>query len=358
MNKRSVFLLVSFLIAFLISFCSADIISINSGGDDNLVINSNDYNEGFFGCVPTTCTKLGYNCGSWADGCAKFLDCGICAPSYTCTTGVCTFVGGGEGGGGGGGGGGGASPDNDLIIFPKQINFKILNATTRDETIIITNNGTLEKTVIIGQTGLDDMIIFLGGITSITLAPGESKNLIVRFVAPIEDGKTITGKILIGSNHIPVSLNIVSKYLLFDSNIVVLNKDYRVSQGGQLKTKVELIPMGDKERMDVTLNYTIRGYDGKIYLTQSETLLVENKMDFNRNFGTGTLPLGQYIVALDLQYPGGIAPSSAHFEVVIKSASDIFGITIFFLLIGILLIIMLIIILLIRRKSRRKMQNE
>ena len=40
--------------------------------------------------------------------------------------------------------------------------------------------------------------------------------------------------------------------------------------------------------------------------------------NFKRNFDTGQLPLDKYIVGLELVYPGGVAPSSAHFEVVEK----------------------------------------
>ena len=35
-------------------------------------------------CTPTTCAKLGYNCGPAADGCGGILDCGTCTPPSTC----------------------------------------------------------------------------------------------------------------------------------------------------------------------------------------------------------------------------------------------------------------------------------
>lgn len=36
------------------------------------------------GCVPATCTSLGYACGRTSDGCGGVLDCGVCAPSEIC----------------------------------------------------------------------------------------------------------------------------------------------------------------------------------------------------------------------------------------------------------------------------------
>jgi hypothetical protein len=111
--------------------------------------------------------------------------------------------------------------------------------------------------------------------------------------------------------------------------------------------------MGDEERLDVTLNYVIKNYGGKIYLTQSETVLVEKKMNFRKNFGVGSLPLGKYIVGLELVYPGGVAPSSAHFEIVGKTATGFLGSLIFFLMIAILILAILIILLIIRRKRKQ-----
>ena len=179
----------------------------------------------------------------------------------------------------------------------------------------------------------------------------------VVFVALDETG-IFTGSINVGGVQVPVSLNIKTKLLLFDSNIVVLNRDYKVAQGSDLRTRVTLIPMGDPERLDVLLNYVIKDYNGKVYLTQSETVLVEKKMNFRKNFGTGSLPLNKYIVGLELVYPGGVAPSSAHFEIVQKTATDFLGTMVFILLLFILIILILIIILIIRRKRKQEQTSS
>ena len=96
----------------------------------------------------------------------------------------------------------------------------------------------------------------------------------------------------------------------------------------------------------------------KIYLTKSETLLVEKQMDLKRNFDTGGLPLGKYVIALELVYPGGVAPSSAHFEVIEKPPISIIGRIIIFLIILILIILIIIIILLIIRKLKEKKKEK
>ena len=216
-------------------------------------------------------------------------------------------------GGGGGGGRPRITPELNVTIDPTEINLDLAVNTNKEQIINVTNLGDNKVTVQIRQRNLGDMVLLRN--TSLELEQGESKDLSVIFIAFNETG-IFTGKIIIGNKQVLVSLNVKTKLLLFDSNIVVLNKNYRVKQGEELRTRVSLIPKGDKERLDVTLNYVIKDFEGKVYLTKSETLLVEEEIGFEISFDTGMLPAGEYVVGLELVYPGGVAPSTAHFEVV------------------------------------------
>jgi len=40
-------------------------------------------------CVPSTCIGLGYNCGTYSNGCSGTLNCGSCSTGYSCTGGIC-----------------------------------------------------------------------------------------------------------------------------------------------------------------------------------------------------------------------------------------------------------------------------
>jgi len=188
--------------------------------------------------------------------------------------------------------------------------------------------------------------------TSLTLSAGETKYLNITILAPATDGNYL-GTIKIGTQSVSVNVTSRSKFLLFDSNIVILNPNYKVMQSDLLKTKVELTPMGDKERMDVTLNYVIADAAGQVYLTQSETVLVEDKLIIYRNFGTGMLPLGDYIVGLELVYPNGVAPSSARFKIIENIPLNYIFLIPFILIAGILLDIILIIWILARINKRK-----
>ena len=287
-----------------------DIISITSGGEEEITISSDPLSEGnILGDLPAVEEAA--------------------APS------------------GGGGGGGITTPSFE--ISPSEFNIELAVNTNVEKTITIKNLKPASLTLGIRQSNLDNMIIL--GEDLITFGAGETKSFNVVFVALNKTG-IFPGKILIGSREIPVSLNVRTKLLLFDSNIVVLNDNYKVGRGKELKTQVTLIPLGDDNRLDVTLNYAIKDYNGKVYLTKSETLLVDRRMNFERDFSTGSLPLGQYVVGLELKYPNGAATSSAHFEVV-RGFEFPFAMTVYSLLIAILITTILIVLLLIQRNYEK-----
>ena len=134
-----------------------------------------------------------------------------------------------------------------------------------------------------------------------------------------------------------------------------MNKDYKVSKGSRLKTEINLIPLGDEERLDITLNYIIKDFNGKVYYTKSETILADKEITFKRNFQTGNLPLGKYIIGLEVIYPNGIATSSAQFEVV---EGFLIGTIVYSLIISILMICILIVTILLNQAARNKEHNE
>jgi parallel beta-helix repeat protein len=302
----------------------------------------NNLSDLFTFCVPFSCLSLGYECGSWSDGCGGTLSCGSC--SGTCNSGICSTA-------GGGGGGGEEVSSLNITLVPTSINVNIIVNTNLNETIQITNNGATNKTLSISQNNLDNMIIL--GNRSITLAPKETKSLNFILVAPGSIG-IFTGKIIIGTIEVPVTLNVKEKFLLFDAAVSILNRNYKVSSGGELKTKIRLIPMGDEERMDVQLNYFIKDADGKVYLTQTETVLIENEMTLNRNFKIGDLPLGKYILGVELVYSGGKAPASADFEVVAQTPQDFLSFFMFTLIVAMIIVSIVIVALTIRIKMKKR----
>ena len=342
-NTKFVFILtISFILAiFIIQFIQADVKSFNPGGSLNLAVTTDKYIEGFFFGIPeeveeapvcgNSIIESGEQCDDGntdsGDGC-----------SSTCQTEAAPP-----------GNGGVAITPVNIAVFPTEFNINLAINTNTERIIRVTNLGTSTVIVGVSQQDLAGMIIL--GNFSLTIAPGETVDLDVVFVALSETG-IFTGKIFIGGKEVLVAINVKTKLLLFDSNIVVLNENFEVPQGAELRTLVTLIPLGDPERLDVTLNFVIKDYRNKVYLTKSETILVEEQTRLNRNFDTGILPLGDYVVGLELVYPNGVAPSSAHFKV--TPPISIFGRIVLFLAFLILILAILILIVLIWRRRKKK----
>ncbi|MEK6840679.1 MAG: myxococcus cysteine-rich repeat containing protein [Nanoarchaeota archaeon] len=343
------FLLLTILFFLLTLFfqqsIQADVVSVNSGGSQEIAVTPDKYVEGFFFGIPVAAAVCGNSIIETGEQCDDGNAVSGDGCSSTCQTEVVTPP--------GGGGGGGARPYANINVSPIEFNVNLILNTTTERTIRVTNLGTSPVTVGISQSNLDNHVIL--GNTTLTIPAGQSIDLKVIFVALSEPG-IFAGTINIGGRTVLVSLNVKTQFLLFDSNIIVLNKDYQVQQGDELKTKVTLIPLGDPERLDVGLFFTIRDYSGKIYLTKSETILVEELTELERNFDTGSLPLRNYVVSLELRYPNGVAPSSAHFEITKKS--DIIGRIILYLITMILItLIMILIIIIWKRREKKEEEN-
>jgi len=386
-------ILVVLLFVMFSHIVSADVLSLNSGGSKELVINPDTYLEGFFsgdnGKVLSTCgngivetpyeecddnnyvsgdgcsalckIESGYICTGQPSVCTLAAECDSthpCPIGQDCVNGKCETQ------------EGTPTPPGPGEVYirvdPQTINKSMLVDSNINATVGITNLNTSAINFSVSSYGFDpDLIVNFWDDKnnkwvqsfSLALSGGEIYELRVRFSAPSKVG-LYNGTLNIDGKKVAVSLNVKEKLLLFDSNIIVLNPDYLVPQGDKLRTSVTLIPLGDKERMDVTLNYVIKDYNNRIYLTRSETVLVENQINFKRNFDTGVLPVGSYIVGLELIYPNGVAPSSAHFEVTVGRQSTFFGKLVFFLLNLILIVLILIILLIILRIIRQMIDKK
>ncbi|MDP3986638.1 MAG: hypothetical protein Q8P81_00225 [Nanoarchaeota archaeon] len=322
---RCLFLYLIFAIAVqAVPLVDADIILLNSGvGQEVMITVGGHIGGGFFGNFPKAVTVDDDD------------DSGD------------------TGGSSGGGGGGGAVSSCDLIVVPSEINLDLQVDTNERVTVKVTNTGAATAEITPDAVTFEN-VLFNPDVLS--LAPGQTKDLNVTFVASEEAG-VFVGTIQIGCAVVSEALNVKTLLLLFDSNIVVLNEEYTVKQGGELNTLVTLIPMGEPSRLDVTLDFEIRDYSGKVYLTKSDTLLVTEYVNVERNFDTGMLPAGSYIIGLNLIYPGGVAPSSAHFIVAEREVSGIVGKIMFFIVILILLIVIALIVMFIVKRIRNR-ENE
>jgi len=295
----------------------------------------------------TTEEVINYACGNGI--CSSNEDCSSC--SADC--GACPVSpGGGDGGGGGGGGGGGtAAPpvQEGVKIDTEEIVIYLVLNSNKERIIKVNNIGEDDETINLRQFGLDDFVVFDEDF--FTLPAGKSKDVRVRFLSGSKTG-IFTGKMFIGGNPVLVSINVATKELLFDALVAVPEDKKQLSIGDNLDVQITLIPMGENPRVDVTLNYIIKDFEGEVFLSESETVLIEEQRTFEKEFFTDNLPVGNYIVGLELVYPNGVATSSSHFEIIGKEFN--LRIVIIVLIAGIVIATFVITILLLRRKKRNR----
>ncbi len=334
----------------------ADVISVNSGGSMSIVINSDTYVEGFFGCVPTTCAKLGYDCDSWSDGCGKTLNCGSCASGYTCSSGVCTITPGG-GGAPSGGGGASAKPAFNIRVIPDSFNLALSANQTSSVKLDVLNTGGSNLDISVSLTdSLSDIIKFSDG-TSFTLSTGGLKTLTFQVTAPASAG-IYTGKIIFTSDggrlEVPFVLNVRSGINLFDISLDIPEDQRIINVGDKLTGQINLLQAGVQEPMDVSLHYIVKNFEDKIYLEETETIMVHKQKNYEHEFDTQNLPAGDYIIGAEVIYGGGVATASYPFKVVEKGVAGISFIYIVLIIVLILTIVSLLLIIKYYKQQKRK----
>ncbi|MEK6897746.1 MAG: hypothetical protein AABX28_00125 [Nanoarchaeota archaeon] len=345
------FLSLFFLVLFAIPVINADVVSINSGGSTGMIINPSKYIEDFFSCVPTNCSKLGYECGSWSDACSKTMNCGSCNSGFTCTVGNCVAdaVGGVVGRAAGGSGGGGAGTTypsiEGIIVIPDSFNLPAVIGIESSAKISLRNIGETFTTVDIGLSGINKIVEF--DETSLTLAPGETKILEFIITPPNEPGIYV-GKILFTSQNrrteVPFALNVNSEQSLFDIFVDISDKFKNVLIGNKIKGQITLVQAGLQENVDVIMEYVIKDFEGNTYLKESETLAVLKEKSYEKEFDTEELGAGNYLLGAEVIYAGGVATASSQFTIEEPKIKKINFLLIAELLVAIIILVILVFI--------------
>ena len=236
------------------------------------------------------------------------------------------FTSGGDNPGQGNGGGGGKVK---VVINPKDVKLRsslneiiatVISGEDNTREIVFTNTGLQSYTFdfrVVGMGAKSDI-----SPSTITLAPGQSIGLTLR-LSGLKMG-VLVGSVVVSVGEvevkrIPVIANIKSKNFLFDSRISLPYEFKKIVFGEKITAEISLeeVGMGDT-KVDVTTNYIIKDMNGRTLYEESETFAVEGEKKFSKEFNTNDLPLGKYVLAMEIIYPGAFATSSTQFSVVTK----------------------------------------
>ena len=238
--------------------------------------------------------------------------------SVAFTVSVSSDDGSSDGGGGGSSGGQGVAPAVEIKfnLIPESYERTVILNRIEFGEIEITNKETTERYFNIKVEVLEDIISFEE--ESVKVASGEAKSFEFTIHAPKEPG-IYPGKIIVTSGsarkEILVTINVKTEKSLFDVTLLIPRTMRSMMAGRNLDAQINLLQMGIKEKMDVTLNYIIKDFSGKIYLTESETIAVYDQKSFNKEFHTEEFLTGDYVLGIELIYPDGVAVASSQFKI-------------------------------------------
>ncbi|MEK6914458.1 MAG: hypothetical protein AABW83_02295, partial [Nanoarchaeota archaeon] len=262
---------------------------------------------------------------------------------------------GGSAASGSGGGGGGSTKssylEKELIIDSQHLRLSgsIRSEKTRELKII--NDGKSSRVVSINSIDTGSILDINSMELIFELKPGESKIITLKFKAPSEPGIYIS-KFKINKEEVLITFDVSSLETIFDVSIVVPDEIKIINLGEILESQVTLIPIGEDVRFDVTSKYMIKNFDGKTFLSESETFLIDGTKTFKKRFKTSSLPTGDYFVAIELIYPNGVAVSSSYFKIKNDNFyADNFNLLSLLIIFGIFILVILIFYMMTRYKK-------
>ena len=302
----------------ILSFVYADVVSVNSGGDTELVVNTNPVIEGFFSNL-SLCGNSHKEIGEQCDDGNTISGDGCSSSCRTETSTATSSSSSGGGGAGGSGGSGSVSPTitlKNLVINPSELSVSVIRGVDKTVEAMFTNRGGYDLHITFEMTG-DIKGVLTSQENIFSLAPGQSKNVL--FNIRVADQGLLTGKIMVKYSgyieEIPVVIASKSENFLFDISVYLGSSFKRIVEGNKISAQNNLIEVKLKEKVDVTTTYLIKDFEGNKYYENSETYFVLGEKTYIKEFPTETLPPGKYVLGYEVVYPGAFASSSDTFEV-------------------------------------------
>jgi len=250
-----------------------------------------------------------------------------------------------------GGGGGVGTVVSSFNLNESLIKVIVKQGESERKIIKITNTGDTELNISLDLGIFENFMVV--NENSFLLGEREFKEIIIDIFAREEEiPDAYTGTIVFSdekrkvSKTINVILEVKERKPLFDILVEVLSK--RVSPGEDVKTKIDLINMGDLKNIDVEIYYALEDFEGNVLTFRKESAAIEDKLSIVRKLHVpDDTKFGDYVFYSRVSYGNITASSTDTFDIVEKKFN-------FFILILIAIILILIIILylFIKRKKR------
>jgi large-conductance mechanosensitive channel len=346
MKKRSIFLMVVlmfFVLIFLIRVSAEGYVNVGVGGPF---------------CGDSSCQfGAGENCSNCPGDCGVCPFCGdtLCNGVEDC--GSCP----GDCGACSGRGGGGTVPQKveRIVVTPIFLEVDMIKDTIKTKVLKIENredginvNITILELEEILKIKFKDKSFFLGR--------GGEREIEIEIIAPEEAG-IYTGKILINDKEVFVTINVRDEIILLDVEVEIESYFKTIVPGRKLPAIITIFPLENQTEFNVTLNYVIKNFEEEVFFTETERLTIGGKEIFKKSFPTQNMPMGEYILGVELSYEKQTDTSSANFQIQKTEFPLFLSIKFIIDLIIIFLIVVLVIFLILnfprKKKDKKKKQT-
>ena len=159
------------------------------------------------------------------------------------------------------------------------------------------------------------------------LSSDESVDIRVVFNISDKNPGVYLGEIEVQSNRnskiIPVIFEIESKEVLFDGNLNLFPQTANIVPGQKLNAEVKIFDLADVGKSNVELVYSIKSFDGRNIIDQSESLVIDSQYVYSRSIDLPkNIRLGNYVLYAVLKYKNSTGTSSTFFKVVSETEAS------------------------------------
>jgi len=249
------------------------------------------------------------------------------------------------------------SPTPSFSINPNELSVTLSQGEVKTEQTTITNNRNIPINIQLHPSSQIQSLVRMSD-QNFTLNSGESKTISIDFIATEDLNPDLyVGKIQITSNDgteqdLFIAMNVQSKGALLDVSSSIPAQFQQISPGDSLLAQINLFNLGSQPRVDVSLEYIIKDFNGTVIIDQNETVAVQTQAGFVRTF---VMPpnadYGKYLLYVRAVYNGQVASASSDFEIVNISTNEKIYIII---IVGLVIIIAGFIGYIITRRIKRR----
>lgn len=152
------------------------------------------------------------------------------------------------------------------------------------------------------------------------LGVNEEKNIRIHIKSNGEKPGIYIGKILVSNGiqdkEVPVILEIQSKEVIFDSTLNLYPPGKEIFPGEKLTADIKFFDLTDFGKSNVLVEYAIMDFDGILLASDSENLVIDEKLDYSKSFDIPeNRGIGSYVLSVIVNYKNSTGISSRVFEV-------------------------------------------